>query len=130
MADVGIRALKSYNARMAGVGDNYILPGRSDHDRLRIISEIHDGRTRELLLRAGFARGCFFVEFGCGLGYVTRLAADEGAQATGIDVNEEQVQGCQDLARKAGSPTLISASAMSTNLALSQKRLTSRTAVG
>ena len=102
MAVLGIRASKSYNARMAGVGDNYILPGRSDHDRLRVISEIHDGRTRELLRRAGFARGCCFVEFGCGLGYVTRWAAAEGAHATGIDVNEEQVQGCQDLARKAG----------------------------
>ncbi len=83
-----------------------------------------------LLRRAGFARGCSFVEFGCGLGYVTRWAAEEGAQATGIDVNEEQVQGCQDVARKAGLTTLISASAMSTNLALRQKRLTSRTAVG
>jgi SAM-dependent methyltransferase len=87
---------------MTSVGDKYILPGRDDHDRLRTISEIHDGRTRELLRRAGFAAGCNFVEFGCGLGYVTRWAAAEGARATGIDVNDEQVQACQDLARDAG----------------------------
>jgi SAM-dependent methyltransferase len=87
---------------MAGIGDNYILPGRSDHDRLRVISEIHDGRTRELLHRAGFARGLHFVEFGCGLGFVTRWAAAEGANATGIDANEEQVQACVELAREAG----------------------------
>ena len=43
--------------RMSTIGDKYILTGsgRSDHDRLRIISEIHDDRTRELLLPAGLA---------------------------------------------------------------------------
>src|SRR6516225_12286427 len=84
------------------VGDNYILPGRSDHDRLRVISEIHDEQTRNLLLRAGFASGCRFVEFGCGLGYVTRWAAAMGADAIGIDVNEEQVEASQELANTAG----------------------------
>jgi SAM-dependent methyltransferase len=87
---------------MSRVGDNYILPGRSDHDRLRVISEIHDGETRELLLRAGFASGCCFAEFGCGLGYVTRWAATMGAQAVGIDVNEDQVKASQELANSAG----------------------------
>ena len=43
------------------VGDNYILPGQSDHDRLRVISEIHDGATRDLLLQAGLAEGARFV---------------------------------------------------------------------
>ena len=88
---------------MATVGDNYILPGKSDHDRLRTISEIHDGRTRELLQRAGFTSGCRFVEFGCGLGYVTRWAAEQGADATGIDVNEDNIAVCQDLARRVGN---------------------------
>ena len=83
---------------MAAVGDNYILPGQSDHDRLRVISEIHDGATREWLRHAGFRSGCRFVEFGCGMGYVTRWAASEGAEATGIDVNEEQVNACKALA--------------------------------
>jgi SAM-dependent methyltransferase len=74
------------------VGDNYILPGQSDHDRLRVISEIHDGATRQLLLQAGLTSGARFVEFGCGMGYVARWAAELGAVATGIDVNEEQVR--------------------------------------
>lgn len=78
------------------------MGGRDDHERLRVISEIHDGRTRELLLRAGFAPGKRFVEFGCGLGYVSRWAAVEGADATGIDVNEEQVKVAQELAQEAG----------------------------
>jgi SAM-dependent methyltransferase len=87
------------------VGDNYILPGRSDHDRLRTISEIHDGQTHLLLRRAGFAPGLHFAEFGCGLGYVTRWAASEGAaSATGYDVNEEQIQACQKLAQAAALP--------------------------
>jgi SAM-dependent methyltransferase len=87
---------------MTSVGDNYILPGKEDHDRLRTISDLHDERTHTLLHRAGFAPGCRFVEFGCGLGYVTRWAAAEGAAATGIDVNEEQVHACRALAREAG----------------------------
>jgi SAM-dependent methyltransferase len=89
---------------MTSVGDNYILPGRSDHDRLRVISEIHDNETRELLLRAGFKTGCHFVEFGCGLGYVTRWAAAMGALAVGIDVNEDQVKASLELAQNAGLP--------------------------
>jgi len=79
------------------VGDNYILPGQSDHDRLRVISEIHDGATRQLLLQAGLKAGSTFVEFGCGMGYVTRWAAEQGAVATGLDVNEEQIQAASDL---------------------------------
>jgi SAM-dependent methyltransferase len=67
-----------------------------------VISEIHDDQTRDLLLRAGFASGFRFVEFGCGLGYVTRWAAAMGADAIGIDVNEEQVEASQELANTAG----------------------------
>jgi hypothetical protein len=53
---------------MSTLGDKYILgSGRNDHDRLHVISEIHDDRTHELLVRAGFAPGYRFVEFGCGL---------------------------------------------------------------
>jgi len=55
-----------------------------------------------LLHRAGFISGCRFVEFGCGMGYVTRWAAAGGARATGLDVNEEQVQASQEIARQAG----------------------------
>jgi len=87
---------------MPGVGDNYILPGQSDHDRLRTISEIHDGATHELLHLAGLKSGCRFVEFGCGLGYVTRWAATQGARAIGLDVNEDQVRASQALADSEG----------------------------
>src|SRR6266496_4208673 len=86
---------------MTTIGDNYVLGGKRDHDRLRVISEIHDGRTRDLLVRAGLTSGSRFVEFGCGLGFVTRWAAAQGADATGIDVNGEQVAAAQVLAREA-----------------------------
>lgn len=86
---------------MATIGDRYVLGGKRDHDRLRVISEIHDGRTRELLMRAGLSPGHRYVEFGCGLGYVTRWAATQGAVATGIDANEEQVAAAQALTREA-----------------------------
>ena len=92
---------------MRMIGDKYVLTGsgRSDHDRLRVISEIHDARTREWLLRAGFAPGQRFVEFGCGLGYVARWAAAQGAHATGIDLNPEQIAVAGGLARDAGLHT-------------------------
>ena len=87
---------------MATIGDRYLLgSGRSDHDRLKVISDIHDGRTRELLLRAGLTAGHHFVEFGCGLGYVSRWAAGRGAHVTGIDLNPEQIAVAQALARDA-----------------------------
>jgi cyclopropane fatty-acyl-phospholipid synthase-like methyltransferase len=81
--------------------DRYLLAGKHDHDRLRVLSEIHDGRTRELLAKAGLSSGHRFVEFGCGLGYVTRWAATQGASATGIDASEEQVAAAQALTREA-----------------------------
>ena len=91
---------------MATIGDKYLLgTGRTDHDRLHVISAIHDGRTREVLRRAGFVSGHHFVEFGCGLGYVTRWAASEGAHATGIDLNEDNIAVATELARRAGLET-------------------------
>jgi len=88
---------------LSTVGDRYLLgDGRSDHDRLRVISEIHDDRTRELLRRAGLASGHHFVEFGCGLGYVTRWAASEGAHTIGIDLNEDTLTVASELAHEAG----------------------------
>ena len=68
-----------------------------------VISEIlrrcHTGTAaaRRIDLAAGR-----FVEFGCGLGYVTRWAASEGAHATGIDANGEQVKASQELADAEG----------------------------
>src|SRR5499427_3091655 len=91
---------------MSTIGDKYLLgSGRSDHDRLRVLSEIHDGRTRELLRKAGFVGRQRFVEFGCGLGYVTRWAASEGAHATGIDLNEDNLTVATELADQAGLKT-------------------------
>src|SRR4029453_6603652 len=46
-----------------------------------------------------------FVEFGCGLGYVARWAAGQGAHATGIDLNQEQIAVAEALAREAGLHT-------------------------
>ena len=91
---------------MSTIGDKYLLgSGRSDHDRLHVISAIHDGRTRELLRKAGFTSGHRFVEFGCGLGYVTRWAANEGAHAMGIDLNEDNLAVATELAHEAGLKT-------------------------
>jgi SAM-dependent methyltransferase len=84
---------------MSAHGDNYVLDaGKSGHERLRVISEIHDERTRALLLEAGLAAGNRYVEFGCGLGYVTRWATSVGADALGIDLSPDQVAEATTLA--------------------------------
>ena len=84
---------------MAVHGDQYVLDaGKSGHARLRAISEIHDERTRALLLEAGLGAGDRYVEFGCGLGYVTRWAASIGADALGIDLSADQIAEATDLA--------------------------------
>jgi SAM-dependent methyltransferase len=94
---------------MLTIGDKYLLgSGRNDQDRLHVISAIHDGRTRELLRKAGFVSGQRFVEFGCGLGYVTRWAASEGAHSTGIDLNEDHLAAATELAHQAGLKTALS----------------------
>lgn len=91
---------------MSTIGDQHILGvGRSDHDPLHVICEIHDGDTRELLMLAGLKAGDRFVEFGCGLGYVSRWAAGLGAEVTGIDLNKHQVEVAQKLPDQAGLKT-------------------------
>jgi SAM-dependent methyltransferase len=83
---------------MSKFGDAYVLEsGRKGHERLRVISEIHDGRTRELLGRAGLGAGKRFVEFGCGLGYVSRWAAAQGATVSGIDLSADQIAAATEL---------------------------------
>lgn len=88
---------------MEKFGDHYALDaGRSGHARLRMISEIHDGNTRLLLQRAGLRAGHRYVEFGCGLGYVTRWAGQQGATATGIDLSEDQIAVATELIEEPG----------------------------
>ena len=84
---------------MSAHGDNYVLDaGESGHARLRVISEIHDERTRALLLDAGLEADHRYVEFGCGLGYVTRWATSVGADALGIDLSSAQIAEATELA--------------------------------
>ena len=84
---------------MSAHGDKYVLDaGKSGHARLQVIGEIHDDRTHALLLDAGLEAGNRFVEFGCGLGYVTRWASSIGADALGIDLSADHIAEASDLA--------------------------------
>jgi SAM-dependent methyltransferase len=84
-------------------GDRYVLAsGRSGHDRLRMLCEIHDPPTRELLRRAGLGREHRYVEFGCGLGYVSRWAATQAAQVTAVDLSEEHLAEARRLTEAGG----------------------------
>ncbi len=88
---------------MSTHGDNYVLKAdRSGHDRLRMICRIHDPDTRELLGKAGLAPGFRTVEFGCGLGTVSRWIATQGGIATGIDLSEAQIEEARRAAAEAG----------------------------
>lgn len=96
---------------MSKFGDQYILqPGRLGHERLRMISEIHDPMARDLLTKAGLGAGKRYVEFGCGLGYVTRWAAEHAEEAVGVDLSEDQVSEASRLASGIENVTFRSAS--------------------
>ncbi|MEZ5351519.1 MAG: methyltransferase domain-containing protein [Bryobacteraceae bacterium] len=80
-------------------GDRYVLAaGRSGHDRLRMLCRIHDPYTRQWLTRAGLGPGHRFVEFGCGLGFVSRWAASQGAQVTAVDLSAEHLEQARQMA--------------------------------
>lgn len=88
---------------MKSFGDGYILSsGRDGHERLRLLCDVHDPFSRRLLLDAGLGPGKTFVEFGCGLGHVSRWAATRTASATGIDLSRDHLDEAGRLAREAG----------------------------
>lgn len=84
-------------------GSNYILSsGRDGHERLRLLCRLHDPSSHTLLLDAGLCPGKTFVEFGCGLGCISRWAATRGARTTGVDLSQDHVAEASRLAREAG----------------------------
>jgi len=88
---------------MSSLGDKYVLAtDRSGHDRLRMLCEIHDPRTRELLLKAGLNSTHRYLEFGCGLGYVARWAATQAAHVTAVDLSEEHLSLARGMAVEQG----------------------------
>ena len=92
---------------MPSFGDRYALdPGQSDHERLRVLCELHDPYARELLTKAGLGRAHRFVEFGCGLGYVTRWAATQAAHAVGTDLSVDRLDEARRLADAAALPNV------------------------
>lgn len=88
---------------MSSFGDQYILSsGRSGQDRLRMLCDIHDPQTRDLLKRAGLSASHRYVEFACGLGYVARWAATQAHSVTAVDLSEEHLAEAQRLAESEG----------------------------
>ncbi|MGE0359843.1 MAG: class I SAM-dependent methyltransferase [Vicinamibacterales bacterium] len=88
---------------MPSHGDNYVLKAdRSGHGRLRMICLVHDSDSRELLRKAGLAPGFRTVEFGCGLGTISRWIAAEGGAAIGIDLSQAQIEEARRAAAQAG----------------------------
>jgi SAM-dependent methyltransferase len=67
-----------------------------------MLCEIHDPGTRDLLTRAGLGAADRYVEFGCGLGYVSRWAATQAADVTAIDLSEEHLAEASSLAKLQG----------------------------
>lgn len=90
-------------AVMERFGGNYILSsGRDGHERLRLLCTLHDPFSQTLLLDAGLCPGKTLVEFGCGLGCISRWAATRGARTTGIDLSHDHVAEASRLACEAG----------------------------
>jgi 2-polyprenyl-3-methyl-5-hydroxy-6-metoxy-1,4-benzoquinol methylase len=72
-----------------------------------MLCEIHDPRTRELLLKAGLNAGHRYVEFGCGLGYVARWAASQAAHVTALDLSEEHLGEARRLGAAANLQNMV-----------------------
>ena len=88
-------------------GDQYALAaGKAGHDRLRLLCELHDPATHRLLQKVGVGPGKSFVEFACGLGYISRWASSQGAVVTGVDLSEERIDEARALAAKDGIDNL------------------------
>jgi cyclopropane fatty-acyl-phospholipid synthase-like methyltransferase len=88
---------------MPDFGDRYALAtSRSDHDRLRMLCEIHDPHTHELLRRAGLDAGHRLLELGCGLGYFSRWAAAQASHVTALDLSEEHLAEAARMGEAAG----------------------------
>lgn len=88
---------------MSNRTDRYVLSSHSDgHERLRLLCQIHDEHTQKLLKKAGLGPGTKYLEFGCGLGYVSRWAAAQGAEVTAADLSDAHLAESARLAEAEG----------------------------
>jgi ubiquinone/menaquinone biosynthesis C-methylase UbiE len=85
---------------------NYIM-GHDDRERRRLITQaaILDPITEQLLLRAGLKSGMSVLDFGCGVGDVSMIAArlvGPGGQVMGLDIDEPTLTIARQRALKLG----------------------------
>jgi SAM-dependent methyltransferase len=79
----------------AGRSNPYALAtGTAAVRRLHVLHDIYAPAGRRVLNEAGVRKGMKAVDFGCGVGVVTRMLAEmvgPGGSVTGVDVNGEQL---------------------------------------
>jgi SAM-dependent methyltransferase len=80
-------------------GEYSLATGQAAAHRLGILHQVYGPGTRELLKRAGIAKGMHVADLGCGVGTVTgelaRLVGPSG-RAVGIDVSPDQLAQARD----------------------------------
>jgi SAM-dependent methyltransferase len=100
----------------------YVLAtGEQAVRRLHILHDIYSPAGRRVLLKAGLTKGMRVVDFGCGVGVVTRMLAEmvgPSGTVTGIDVNGAQLEQASELCASSGlmNTRFIEADACSTRL--------------
>jgi SAM-dependent methyltransferase len=99
----------------------YLQTGDAGAARLRLLQQMLEPSTRALLQRAGLHPGMHAVDFGCGLGGVSRLIAGmvgPAGSVTGIDASLEQVDVASADASAAGMTNIqfLAASAYASGL--------------
>ncbi len=98
--------LKAPSDRPESRGKYLFAAGEAAAARLRLLDRIFNPTTRELLTRAGLARGWQAADIGCGIGLNAMWMAERvgpNGSVTGIDMNDEQMHISRANAEAAGA---------------------------
>ena len=101
------------------IGAYSLATGEAAVRRLKALHHIYGPAGRRVLLQAGLTPGMDVVDFGCGVGVISRMLADmvgPTGSVTGIDVSAAQLDQARTHCADLPNVTFIEASAVSTGL--------------
>jgi ubiquinone/menaquinone biosynthesis C-methylase UbiE len=111
-------------ARSPQRGEYSLATGPTAVGRLMILHNIYAPFGRQILLEAGLKAGMKVVDFGCGVGLVSRMLAEmvgPTGKVIGLDASVEQVEQARIICREAGLKNTAFFAADATNTELSDE---------
>jgi SAM-dependent methyltransferase len=103
-------------------GEYALATGEAAVHRLMLLHKVCSPAGRRVLLKAGLRPGMCAVDFGCGIGAVTRMIADmvgPAGSVTGLDASGAQLAQAREISRRQGytNVSFIEADACASGLA-------------